>query len=80
LRDRAPDLATGIRFTALMALRLFASMLLAYAAFRAAQHGGLWIALAIPLAIVAAGSFLLTAMYVGGAFVAWRRGELREHS
>jgi hypothetical protein len=80
LRDRASDLATGIRFTAQVALRLFASVILAYAAVRAAQHGGAWIALAIVCAIAAAGTFLLTAVIVGGAFVEWRRGQLRDHS
>jgi hypothetical protein len=69
-----------MRLAAGIALRLFASVLLAYAAVRMAQHGGPWITLAIFLSVAAVGTFGMTLMSVGGAVLAWRRGELREHS
>jgi hypothetical protein len=67
-----------MRLAAGIALRLFASVFLAYAAVRLAH--GAEIALAIFLAVAAIGTFGMTLMSVGGAVLAWRRGELREHS
>jgi hypothetical protein len=67
-----------MRLAAGIALRLFASVLLAYAAVRLAH--GAEIALAIFLAVAAIGTFGMTLMSVGGAVLAWRRGELREYS
>jgi len=61
-------------------LRLLASVLLACAAVRVAQHGGGEAALAIFLSIAAIGTFGMTLISIGSAVLAWRRGELREHS
>ena len=69
-----------MRLAARLVLRLLASVLLAYAAVRVAQHGGGEAALAIFLSIAAIGTFGMTLISVGSAVLAWRRGELREHS
>jgi hypothetical protein len=66
-----------MRLAAGVVVRLFASVLLAYAAVRLAH--GAEIALAIFLAVAAIGTFGMTLMSLGGAVLAWRRGELREH-
>ena len=80
LRNRAPYLATGISFTANQTLRLFAGVLIAYTAVRVAQYRGLWIAFATFLSVAAVGWLGMALMILGAAVLAWRRGELREHS
>jgi hypothetical protein len=72
----SPDLGTAISFIAQMGLRVFASAVLAWVAVRAAENGGVWIALAVVCAIAAAGTFLLTLVIFGGAFFGWRRDQL----